>query len=354
MKTTVDDLEQLGRRLASEQQSLERSLSNLRQIVDDKQNIGPDYPFDARLEETKKNANLMRSQAISLNQNLSTLSREIADLTRTMEAVDKSQRALEAALGSKLEKEQLVELADQEIKQLGMEHEKINGDRSVEALVSTMMRMEKILEYLKGSEELEQLEKQLPHIVELLNSILASKESLVKFQGLLNKFREAALDYEKRMGTIELSSLSSTVDYYFSRIVHHPIFTKIKIVLEKGETPIYSFQALGDEGSTYIQTRLSNAQKNAAAISLFLANNEKLGDKFAVLLMDDPTQSMDSEHKTLLADVISELSKSRQILLSTEDESFRDLLVEKCVSVNQISLGSWSSHGPVIKSEMTK
>ena len=164
-------------------------------------------------------------------------------------------------------------------------------------------------------------------------------------------FRQVALEYGKESATNELANLSGLIDSYYSRMVGHPIFKKIQIVSEKGESPTYSFQATGEQGSTYIQTRLSNAQKNAAAISLFLANNEKLGEKFGTVLMDDPTQSMDSKHKESLSEVISELSKAKQVIVATEDKEFHDFLLKKCDSIKVLSFSGWSSKGPKLVSD---
>jgi hypothetical protein len=45
---------------------------------------------------------------------------------------------------------------------------------------------------------------------------------------------------------------------------------------------------------------------------------------FGFVMLDDPSQSLGSEHKEQLVAVLNEVSRSKRILLATMDREFRD------------------------------
>lgn len=145
-----------------------------------------------------------------------------------------------------------------------------------------------------------------------------------------------------------LGSFQDLINRYFDAILCHPYFGKLRLDIERERPLVYSVKALGvDQAySTYIPTRFSHAQMNAAAISLFLSNNTKLAEEFPIILMDDPAQSMDPEHKVALANIISELSQRRQVVVATQDADLRDALQKVCKELRSYYFGGWSQSGP--------
>jgi ABC-type lipoprotein export system ATPase subunit len=129
----------------------------------------------------------------------------------------------------------------------------------------------------------------------------------------------------------------------------HPHFVRLNLEIEKGEPIIYSIKASSDDGeSTYVSTRFSTAQMNVAAIAIFLANYEKMISEFRCLLIDDPTQSMDPQHKKALSNVIMELAKSNQIILATEDGELVKSLTSASKEIDVKNLKDWTIKGPLV------
>jgi ABC-type lipoprotein export system ATPase subunit len=78
-----------------------------------------------------------------------------------------------------------------------------------------------------------------------------------------------------------------------------------------------------------------------------VANSLRADLPFSLLMMDDPTQSMDRPHKEYLADLISDLAKEKQIIIATSDIEFGSMLEAKMKGkMQKIELNSWTKDGP--------
>ncbi len=346
LKSSIDNLERINGNLTAEKSRLGESLSKLQILLDAQ--VTDDYPFDTEIDKINSASQEIREQTVTLSKEKLTLEQEYSMLRKLLTSLESAQQKLQTLLKSKAVGQDLTKIADEKIAELNKRAQEYNEDSSVEDLFYRSSKINETIEYLKDEEELTNLEKELPNIAKLLESLNEKKVELEKLQTLIGSFRDVALEYEKDAAKTELNNLAEQIDSYYTKLVGHPIFKKIRIVPEKGETPIYSLQAVGTQGSTYLQTRLSNAQMNSAAIALFLANNEKLAQNFGTVLMDDPTQSMDTEHKEALSKLISELSKTRQVIVSTEDREFYDIIVKYCKTAKIYSFDGWTTKGPKV------
>jgi DNA repair exonuclease SbcCD ATPase subunit len=71
--------------------------------------------------------------------------------------------------------------------------------------------------------------------------------------------------------------------------------------------------------------------------------------------MDDPTQSMDREHKEALAKVIHSLSQSKQVVVATQDSELSDVLNDTCKErVHSYEINSWTIDGPIMAARPRK
>jgi ABC-type uncharacterized transport system ATPase subunit len=66
-------------------------------------------------------------------------------------------------------------------------------------------------------------------------------------------------------------------------------------------------------------------------------------------MMDDPSQSMDEQHKQYLAELINDLIKDKQLIIATSDIGFKSKLEEECrENLQTIELKDWVRDGPKI------
>ena len=92
---------------------------------------------------------------------------------------------------------------------------------------------------------------------------------------------------------------------------------------------------------------------NCAALSIFLSLSSMLdrGPKFVVL--DDPSQSLDLDHKKSLLEVLGDLSHENQIIIATQDTELKKEIDAGFVPNGgyiTLEYERWGKEGPVIKS----
>ncbi|MGI0091809.1 MAG: hypothetical protein ACREBS_08875, partial [Nitrososphaerales archaeon] len=211
-------------------------------------------------------------------------------------------------------------------------------------------KLEEVIEYLKSSQELAKIETDIPNVTAHLSDLKARVISLQQFGGSLAAIREACAQYQKESVTHELTSIEKTLNSYYKALSGHPSFPELKISIEKDQPLLYSVKATGETASTYIPTRFSMAQADTVAIALFFSNHEKLCPGLSLTILDEPEQNMDLAHKRSLSTLLAKLSEDHQLLLSTQDESFKEMLIKDCAKANLLKLGDWSEDGSVISS----
>ena len=155
-------------------------------------------------------------------------------------------------------------------------------------------------------------------------------------------------EYERKAVGNVIESLEKSFNHYFQSLDPHDHFKKVRVEIEEGQPPVYTVRALGEDQSTYITTRFSSAQMNAAAIALFLAKHEKVSGDLRTILLDDPTQSMDAAHKNAVCKSITGLLKERQVILATQDEEVKQLTEAAQKEVKTFEFSDWTVEGPVI------
>lgn len=126
----------------------------------------------------------------------------------------------------------------------------------------------------------------------------------------------------------------------YSRIDPHPDYKKIKFICDfKDDKPKLNVCVVDEKETEYLIPNLyfSTAQLNILSLSIFLAkalnarndNNEK--ELLNCIFIDDPIQSMDSINILSTIDLLRSIvvNHKKQIILSTHDENFHNLLKKK-------------------------
>jgi DNA repair exonuclease SbcCD ATPase subunit len=106
---------------------------------------------------------------------------------------------------------------------------------------------------------------------------------------------------------------------------------------------------------------LSTSQANALAVTLFLAFNLGLQPtRVTALVLDHPLQNLDDVHLLGLVDLLRRVQSHRQIIVTTHDATFADLLARKMrptgvgERLNVIRLETWDREGPRIVNEQVQ
>lgn len=119
----------------------------------------------------------------------------------------------------------------------------------------------------------------------------------------------------------------------YGRLDPHPTFTKLDFAIERYRSRGTAMASVRDESADLDANPLlvfSSAQTNAVVLSAFLALGwAATGGGLPFALMDDPLQSLDDVNVLGFADLVGQLRKDKQVMLSTHEERFARLLERK-------------------------
>jgi exonuclease SbcC len=146
----------------------------------------------------------------------------------------------------------------------------------------------------------------------------------------------------------KLRDLDPVVDKYARILTPHSIYSRI--LIKRDDEGNYWLKGASDEKETHVRTMFSTAQLNEVAIVLLLAMAEVSPYNLKFLILDDPSQSMDSEGKMKLSRLIAEVSQKRQVIIGTMDHEFAGYLQNLCKEARVYHfLGYTNESGPSVK-----
>jgi len=211
------------------------------------------------------------------------------------------------------------------------------------------MRFENIHTYLTQEAEVLRLEQEFPELEALLRELTDKHRRLKKLERGLEDIKQAASAEQKNVVSDMLGEIESEINGYYSKLIGHTYYADLELSLEtRREKNIYWIKARGAEHETHVQTRFSNAQLNITAIAVFISMSKHLPQNLNLVILDDPTQSMDTPHKKALAKMLAEESKEKQIILATQDHEFQEQLVKHIQPNKHMKIMNWSTVGPTI------
>jgi exonuclease SbcC len=130
-----------------------------------------------------------------------------------------------------------------------------------------------------------------------------------------------------------LARCGEDISRLYGSLCNHPYFDGLKI--EVSQKPVQGIQrntyrivaySSKDGQRTAASSRLSTAQMNCVALSAYLSLAKVLSHNLGFILLDDPSQNLDAEHKKALARVIEGLLPSLQVVVGTHDAEFDGFL----------------------------
>jgi DNA repair exonuclease SbcCD ATPase subunit len=213
--------------------------------------------------------------------------------------------------------------------------------------------LEKQAEYERIKDTFAEENSQIKQLTDQINEMSALQANLQSISETMSKVQiNLAQEF---IGTGQ-----ELISEYYSNLCNHPFYDSIRIDIDqrniKGvQKNTYNIKAFnGQEGKdTLISTRFSIGQMNAAALSIFLALSSILQRKSKFLIFDDPSQSLDTEHKQFLINILQDASQSNQIIVATQDAELDDLMRTKYAPANgyvYLKYKGWSKNGPIIES----
>jgi DNA repair exonuclease SbcCD ATPase subunit len=175
----------------------------------------------------------------------------------------------------------------------------------------------------------------------------------------LKKLADAAVAARVAVTNRRFEAVQPLVADIYRRLDPHPVFKEFEFELDtyyrRGTTtPVVRDDVTGVSADPLLV--FSTSQANIAALSYFLAMGWSAGSgALPFILLDDPVQSMDDVNVLGFADLSRYLRKDRQLIISTHERRFANLLERKLAprSENEttkvIQFVAWDRGGPVVE-----
>tara|TARA_B100001971_G_C18219772_1_gene556317 strand:- start:738 stop:1829 length:1092 start_codon:yes stop_codon:yes gene_type:complete len=182
-------------------------------------------------------------------------------------------------------------------------------------------------------------------------------KAIERFENEAEQFSEdveAVVDAIKSIRDEESGSViensKDIVKRIFNKISENPGITNIDMVLETSRgRENFGFK---DGNGKEILPIMGQGDMNTLALSIFTGLGEANIDSLPLksIIFDDPSQSMGKHHKDKLAEVINDIAEKRQVIVSTMDNEFMELLKNK-ISMEQLTIDieGWEPDcGPIL------
>lgn len=188
--------------------------------------------------------------------------------------------------------------------------------------------------------------------IKTISKFMDIDEQFIKLQDKIEQ--ETGEGYEKELGELmamqtSLDSIARTlnkvatqqaedlitqshdeISRYYGLLCNHPLFdgiridvgTKLSNMIEKNSYSIHAYSS--KKGlDTLACSRLSTAQMNCVALSLYLALSKILPHGLGFVILDDPSQNLDSEHKEALCKLLEEIMEDSQLIIASHDSEIQ-------------------------------
>lgn len=210
-------------------------------------------------------------------------------------------------------------------------------------------RLDKIAEVTDNKTEIERLSSIKEH--EAYKELMELEGQADLLSSDIKAIVVAITSVRDKEGKARVASSKNKVREYFNMVAENPGIKELEMVLEPSRG--YENFRFRDASGEDIITILSQGDLNALALSIFAGLGEaNLRDiPFQSIIFDDPSQSMGSHHKRKLAELANVIAENRQVIISTVDSEFRDLLDKHITRpVKTIKFESWDpDNGPELK-----
>ena len=183
--------------------------------------------------------------------------------------------------------------------------------------------------------------RQAPGFAEL-QTLLNRAAELV---GDMERIKEAVAVTSQQAANQRLDAARQHINDYFRRLSGHATITEIQIKLSSDSRSGRNTYDLTDAEGHDLVPVLSQGDLNVLALAIFLGLASAGPGTFGFVMLDDPSQSLGSGHKQRLAELLAELARSRQVIVATMDQEFRDALLKQAAATVEYRFEPWTMDG---------
>ncbi len=198
--------------------------------------------------------------------------------------------------------------------------------------------------------ELESEGARVSEELDSLNSLIGSREAT---GALATRVLDGLRDAAAKVVADRLLTVEPLLQRLYTGIDPHPCFRAVKLLTTFSRGRGHLSARLDDSIAKVVTETpaavLSSSQMNALAVCVFLALNLGIPNlPLETVILDDPLQSLDDVNLLGLVDLLRRVKVHRQLIVSTHDEQFGELLARKLRPVDSsqrttvIKMGGWN------------
>lgn len=217
---------------------------------------------------------------------------------------------------------------------------------------NSLLDLDQLVSYHLKLEKIARLEGELPQVQRRLDELNIRLQKLRDLEKALVDIKKSISKEQKNCIEKVIKEVQDSIKDYYNKILSHNYYSQLEIELEVNPEGAHTYwiKGRGEKDSTYVRTRFSEAQLNATALAIFLAMVKHSSHHLGLIIFDDPTQSMDKDHKEALAKLLCQEMEKKQIIIATQDEEFYRTLKKQIEydTAKCFNMEDWSVKGPLL------
>ena len=243
-----------------------------------------------------------------------------------------------ALLTTNVADDHLIDALDRQKEKLFQQASTVDTERSkreeeIEAIQSLMGRLREIARFLELDANYQEASSRLGKGDEDSSVAEQQIESLSRLENGIRTIADIVTAEASTRAGDAVENAQVDIARLYKELCNHPYFDDIEISVESQrlsgiERNNYFIRthASTDNRQTLASSRLSTAQMNCVALSVYLALATQLQHNIGFVILDDPSQNLDTEHKQALVGILSRLAPQLQVLVGTQDSELDELI----------------------------
>ena len=213
--------------------------------------------------------------------------------------------------------------------------EKIYEKRAEEfqKIADELDQLKTIYKIIKKKEEFNEIKVISPEEDKEIGNLKNGIDNLELFEKQLNDIMGAMTNIQIDLATEMIEKSAANIKRLYSILCNHPYYDNLQINVKsrnvkgyiKNSYTIKAFNS-SENKETTVSTRFSTGQMNCVALSVYLSLSKVLPHKLGFLILDDPSQNLDIQHKEALCKVLKEIKGDGQIIIATQDDELQRIL----------------------------
>lgn len=320
--------------------------------------------LEKRLSKIDNERKKIREKLLQLADRKKVISQAFTAVEEAQQAKDEAEKAIGEILRSKSKSTKLLKEAEEKLSEVEKELKKAQKaiskkteflqkiEDSADICRAILRVLEKEAEYDKIRETFAEEDSQ----IEILKTQITEMSALYT---RLERISDVVATAQINLAREFIGKGEKKISEYYSRLCGHPYYNSIRIDIDqrnvKGvQKNTYNIRAFNHkEGKeTLINTRFSTGQMNCAALSIFLSLSSMIDRRTKFVILDDPSQSLDTEHKKSLVKVLGDVSLGNQVIIATQDTELEQVIGDGFKPKGgyiTLKYKGWDKEGPAIK-----